>query len=358
MRRTLSVLALVWLALTAFALPAAAQIGLPADKGLPVVVRIGTTFVELQSFDQDAGTFTATVDVRVIWEDLRLRMTPDHALDPPLIYRGTDATDRLQGLWTPPIELINQVGDAAHTEIALRTYPDGRAELMQRTTATFSTPFDVTRFPFDRQKLQVEIATRLEPASNVVLQTRQDDLDFSRAASGAELEGWTLGLVDMRSVPLPGWYGASHSRIVASLAITRNPANLIAAMFIPLFASLLIPMLTIWLNRIEDGVFQIETFELVNLIIGGLFAVIALNFTVNADYAVLSAGDNSVSQLFALNYVTLGICLLVNILFYRYRVFETTLGRYGQEQLFLVLAWAIPVIVLTAAVAIVAVALV
>ena len=37
----------------------------------------------------------------------------------------------------------------------------------------------------------------------------------------------------------------------------------------------LIPLLGIWLNRVEDGVFQIETFEFVNLIVGGLFAVIA-----------------------------------------------------------------------------------
>jgi hypothetical protein len=53
---------------------------------------------------------------------------------------------------------------------------------------------------------------------------------------------------------------------------------------------------------VEDGRFQIETFELVNIIIGGLFAVIALNFTVNTLYQVLGSGDNPVSRLFALNY--------------------------------------------------------
>lgn len=349
---------LFWVALLACAMPAAAQIGLPADKGLPVVVRVAVAFIDVTDFDENAGTFTATVDLRIVWEDLRLRLTPDHALDPPLIYRGTDATDRLQGLWTPPVELVNQIGEAGHDEIALRTYPDGRAELMRRTTATFSTPFDVTRFPFDRQVLQVEAAVRSEPASNVSLVTLQGDLDFSRAASGAGLQGWTLGLVGMRSEPLPGWYGASHSRVIAGLAIARTPGGQVAAIFIPLFASLLIPLLTIWLNRVEDGVFQIETFELVNLIIGGLFAVIALNFTVNADYGVLSTGDNAVNGLFALNYITLGVCLLVNILFFRYRVFEGLFGRYVQEQIYLTLTWAIPAIVLTTAIAIVAVALV
>ena len=34
----------------------------------------------------------------------------------------------------------------------------------------------------------------------------------------------------------------------------------------------------------EEGEFQIEAFEQANVIVGGLFAVIALNFTLNAEY--------------------------------------------------------------------------
>ena len=355
MRRAL---VLLWAALAACLAPAAAQIGLPADKGLPVVVRVAVGFAEIGAFDENAGTFDATVDVRVVWEDLRLRLPPENALDPPLIYRGTDATDRLQGLWTPPVALVNEVGEPSHTEIALRTYPDGRAEMLTRTVGTFSTPFDVTKFPFDRQALRVEVAVRDEPATNVSLVALQDDLDFSRVGRSAALQGWALGAVDVRFEPMAGWYGASHSRVVASLAIERQMGGQVAAIFIPLFASLLIPLLTIWLNRTEDGVFQIETFELVNLIIGGLFAIVALNFTINADYQVLSTGDNAVTGLFTLNYITLGICLFVNIVFYRYRVLESLFGRYVQEQAYLVIAWAIPAIVLTAAIATVAVALV
>ena len=58
------------------------------------------------------------------------------------------------------------------------------------------------------------------------------------------------------------------------------------------------------------------------MIIGGLFAVIALNFTVNSVYQVLGSGDNPVSRLFALNYVALGVSLLVNVLLFRFGVVE------------------------------------
>src|SRR5688572_21013674 len=131
-----------------------------------------------------------------------------------------------------------------------------------------------------------------------------------------------------------------------------------ASIFLPLFASLLIPVLAIWLNRVEDGRFQIETFELTNILIGGLFAVIALNFTVNSVFQVLSSGDNPVNRLFALNYLTLGISLLVNVLLFRFQVVGRGLGQYVQEQFYLVLVWAIPLLALTMAASILLVALV
>ena len=191
----------------------------------------------------------------------------------------------------------------------------------------------------------------------VVLQFDQDDLDFSYANPDASLNGWALKDVSLKAEPLKGWYGAMHTRVVAALTVQRLPGAILASIFIPLFASLLIPLLAIWLNHMEDGVFAIETFELANLIIGGLFAVIALNFTVNQAYAVLSSGDNPVNRLFALNYVALFLALLINVLFYRFNVMEKLFGRWVQEQVYLFLTWAIPLLVFTMAGSIVLVAL-
>ena len=87
-------------------------------------------------------------------------------------------------------------------------------------------------------------------------------------------------------------------------------------------------------------------------------AVIALNFTINSMYQVLSSGDNPVNRLLTLNYITLGVSLLVNVLMFRFGVVERWFGRYVQEQLYFFLIWAIPLLVLTMASAVVLVALV
>src|SRR5262249_51545577 len=161
--------------------------------------------------------------------------------------------------------------------------------------------------------------------------------------------GWTGKGARVRGEPVGVWYGATHAHVVASLEIARHPGATAAAIAIPLFATLLIPFLTIWLNRLRDGQLQLEAHSLINLLIGGLFAVIALNLSVNTRYTALSAGDNLVSRLLALSYVTLGLAFLINLLLVRFRVAEQLLGRCAQEQCYLVLRWAFPVLVLTMA---------
>jgi hypothetical protein len=329
---------------------------IPLEKGLPVKVNAAVAYTDLQAFNENAGTFKATVDIRLRWEDPRLRQPVVVETDPPKVYRGADAEAQLAKIWTPTVELTNQRDKATYTAQGLRIYPDGRVELIKRTTADFAMNYDVGRFPFDRQKLQLDLAIRNQTSDMVALEFDQADLDFSRATTGVKLDGWNVGLVGLQSETLDGWYGFSHAKLMAFLEVARQPGPIVAAIFLPLFASLLIPVLAIWLNRTEDGRFQIEAFELTNLIIGGLFAVIALNFTVNSAYQVLSTGPNPVNKLFALNYIALGVSLLINIFLVRFEFAGRLFGRYVQEQLYQVTMWTVPLLALTMAVAIILVA--
>jgi hypothetical protein len=330
---------------------------MPMEKGSPLIVKVAVNYVDIESFDENASTFKGTVDVRVRWEVPSLAQPEDAQTDPPKVFRGDDAKAQLANIWVPQIDIVNEKGDPTYTNLGLRIFPNGDVEMIKRITGEFATPYEVTRFPFDRQVLQIEPAIRNQTTDAVVLQFDQDDLDFSYANQDASLAGWTLKTVALKAEPIKGWYGAMHTRVVSALKIQRLPGAILASIFIPLFASLLIPLLAIWLNHMEDGVFAIETFELVNLIIGGLFAVIALNFTVNQAYSVLSTGDNPVNRLFALNYTALFLALLINVLFYRFNVVEKVFGRWVQEQVYLFLTWAIPLLVFTMAGAVVLVAM-
>jgi hypothetical protein len=335
----------------AAAAPPESLSSLPMGKGLPVVVRTALRYVEVASIDETEGAYTATVDLRLRWQDLRLQYPPESAPQGFLEFRDEAAATKMAEIWTPAISLWNLSGEPSQQMHALRIFPDGRVEMMLRTTATFKTPFDVERFPFDRQRLEVEVVSRRESVEGLSLEFEQEDLDFSQALETSELRDWVPGVVSLKRDVVNGWYGEYLSRVTVSLAMKRRAGGAAALIFIPLMASLLIPLLAIWLNRIEEGEFQIEAFEQGNIIVGGLFAVIALNFTLNAEYGTLGTTDNTVRRLFALNYVTLAVSLIINLTLFRFNLPMRWFGRYVQEQVFLFLSWAVPVLVLATALA-------
>jgi hypothetical protein len=352
MRTPLSIL-LVLAGITVSAEPAPT---LPLAGGLPVIVRTALRFEQIAVVDENEGSCTATVDLRLRWRDTRLAYPKE---DGALFqnFKDNAAERRMAEIWVPRVELANTIGSPSFRTVSLRIYPDGQVELMQRTSTKFATSFDPQRFPFDQQKLAAEVVVRGDDQDRVVLDYHQDDLDFSAGGSDRHLDRWALGLTNIRREPLPGLYDTLHSRLWVELQIRRRFTMAMAPIFIPLFASLLIPLMAIYMNRVEEGEFQIDAFELCNIVIGGLFAVIALNFTVNSAYPMLGDADNTVTRLFGLNYLVLGAALTIIITLFRFNLVQRACGKYVQEQLYLSIVWAGPLLVLATAIALLLVAM-
>lgn len=325
---------------------------LPTGKGLPVIVRTGVYFLDVEKVDDTNGTFDATIDVRLIWDDLRLQYPAAEAPAGFKEYRAEAADQKLTEIWSPQIMIGNLSDDAAFEIRGLRIFPSGKVEWMQRTKGQFTTSFDVTRFPFDKQYLSVDLMSRREPNTKLLLDFRQSELDFSRHAKNISVDGWEIGTVDIRRHTEWGWHGDVHSQVSARLQVLRDPAQSIPPIFIPLFASLLIPLLALWLNQAEkDGEFKVEAFELTNVLIGGLFALIALNFTINSTYPMLAAG-NPVSLFFSLNYVVLAANLAINIGLMRFGLVKRWFGPHVQREVYAYTVWALPASVVVASAAI------
>lgn len=322
----------------------------------PVAVRVAMHIVDLKSFDDNSGTFEATADMRLTWDNPDLAYPIAEGLNGYKEWRASKAEVEIAKLWTPPMRIGNREGLPTFVERRLRIYPDGTVETITRTTAKYKTPIDVNKFPFDRQRLEFDIRVREETTNAVTLEHIQNDLDFSRPAKTVDLDGWDLGLMTLDRAIIKGWNGDRYSKITAALGVQRIPTSVVPVIFIPLFASLLIPLLVLWMNGIEDGEFKVDAFELANVMIGGLFSVIALGFTVSSTYTAVASGDNTVTRLFALNYCALAISLLVIILLYRFSIVQHLFNRYFQEEVFKAATWAVPVLTFATATAFVLVA--
>ncbi len=319
-----------------------AAVSIPVGKGLPVVVRTALYYVNIADFNDNSGTFVATTDLRLLWEDPRLRYPATETLHGYKEFRASAAETEIAKIWTPKIQLNNRDGEPSFTERRLRLYPDGKVEIITRTTASYKTPVDVTHFPFDHQTLEIDIAVREDTKETVTLDFRREDMEFSRVAKNTSINGWATGIVNLHSETVGGWNGDNYARIVVNLDLKRQAGSTVATIFIPLFASLLIPFLATWMNKVENGEFTIEAFELANFIIGGLFAVIALSFTINSGYPIIASTDNTVTRLVGLNYVALTFGLIIIIVFYRYNLLKHWFGATVQEQAFIFITWAFP----------------
>lgn len=326
---------------------------LPTGKGLPLSVRTGLAFIALPEVNENEGTFTATVDLRLMWQDLRLKYPRETTPAGYMEFEDEEADAKLAEIWAPRVAFGNIVGEPSFQRRGIRIFPDGKVEVLQRTTAKFEVDYVLDQFPFDRQKLVVELVTRNEPVERILLDYVQEDLEFSRPGEGVELAGWKIGLVEMMRDPVQAWYGERNPRLKVGLIVQRDQPTLIATIFVPLFASLLIPMLVLWLNHTEDGEFKVEAFELTNINIGGLFAVVALNFTIFSGYAPLANGNNPVMSLFGLNYFALALSFAIAILLFRFNLVKKLFGRHVQEEVFQYLLWATPVLIFGAAISIV-----
>lgn len=326
---------------------------LPLDSGLPIVVRAAIAFVDVDAIDENEEAFAATVDVRLSWVDLRLRYPAEETPIGYREWRGEAVTAQLAQMWSPQVGLANLRGQPGRESRGLRIWPDGRVELLRRVSGSFGVAFDVRHFPFDRQALRVELVAERETTDQLSFDYRQDDLAFSRADPDVTIQGWTVGAVSLRRAPLAGWYGESYARLEADLAVARQAIETVPALFVPLLASLLIPLLATWLNRASNGEFEIEAFELTNILIGGLFAVIALNFTINSERSILASGVNTVSLLFALNYLALAAALIINVALYRFSLVRAVAGRHVQHEAWRFIIWAFPVAVAGTALALI-----
>lgn len=324
---------------------------IPTGRGLPVAVRTGVFFVAVESFDENVGLFEATIDLRLAWVDPRLRYPAEEGLHGYKEYRMSAAEGEIDRIWTPTVRVVNRQGEVQTGDRRLRLFPDGTVEVIERTTAIYKTPVDVARFPFDRQQLAVTLAVHEDTIESVQLVHQRDDVDFTRVASDLDLAGWRAGLVRLDPEVLRGWNGDRYAAATAVLEVGRVSRISVATIFIPLFASLLIPFMAIWMNKAEGDGFAVEAFELANIVIGGLFAVIALSFTVSSTYPAIASADNTVTRLIALNYVALAISLLITVALYRFRLPARLLGPYFQQEVFHYLSWAIPFLCLATGVA-------
>lgn len=155
----------------------------PDPEGVPTKIYVGLYLLDLISIDDVHQSFTADFFAMVRWNDPRLAIKDPSETQ---ILRNFD----LEEIWHPLTYIINQRRISKQLDDIFRVDPAGNVQYIQRFLGDFSSPLDFKDFPFDKQRLALQVVSfRYGPEEVEFI------LDQKRTGRRGQLSlvGWSIG---------------------------------------------------------------------------------------------------------------------------------------------------------------------
>jgi hypothetical protein len=154
----------------------------PDPPGTVTKVGVGVFFLDLFEIDDVEQTFNGDVLFVMQWTDPRLA-------DPARGEGRAFCTIPFAEVWMPVLEFMNVRAVEDHHRDMTFIDAGGTVTHARRKFLTFSSPMDLTKFPFDRQVLAVELRSIIAGADEVQLTVLEG---FTGMEETVSVSGWEL----------------------------------------------------------------------------------------------------------------------------------------------------------------------
>jgi len=201
-----------------------AEVRWPGEGGRRIDVALGLFLVDFARVNLREESFDLAGYLDTSWTDPSLALRTNEPRKDVRRFRPGQ-------VWSPALEFVNAVEQVnAERDGDLYVSADGRTTQRVRFSHKFSSPFDLRRFPFDRQKLRVVVAP-FDPFAR--------DLNLTvDAAHVGQLEeafvtDWDIHGVSAHGEPIPGG-DAKGRRFVFEVSIHRRSTFYIYRVLVPM----------------------------------------------------------------------------------------------------------------------------
>ncbi len=144
----------------------------------PTPVQIAAYLIGLSRVSEPSSAFP-TFDVEMFldltWKDPRLA---SEAGGSEQVFQEEEAAEKLSEIWSPDLEIENEIEQRMTESTELRILPDGTVEYEERFGATLNAELDLARFPFDVQTLEIELQSFLWDEGDCLLVANQEQAGF------------------------------------------------------------------------------------------------------------------------------------------------------------------------------------
>lgn len=260
---------------------AAIDPGMPNPPASPTIVKVGIFLADIVDLDEVNETFTAELVIGAEWMDPRLAFDPVEVGADQKLFQGSWQFDEVFPGWWPQLLMVNEIGSGDRNAVRLVVYADGRVRYMEQRNVTLETPMQLKRFPFDNQVLEANIISFGDHSDQVLLEVDERILgateEYAEQNQKVNIAQWRFEALDLTSRAADfRYYGGkkNFSEIHMEISLTRQSANFIWKVIIPLIVLVLLMWAVFWLE--VDNLS-----ERLNLAFIGVLTIVAYQFSVD-----------------------------------------------------------------------------
>jgi len=212
----------------------------------PTLVNIGMYVDQITEVDEGANSYKMQGFLDLIWCDPRLAFDPAEVGTDVEIFLEDDAHAKLNDIWWPNLEFVNEDDPVETENLTLLVHSDGTVEYRSKFGGHLASDFDLHAFPFDEQDLYVEIESFEWASDTMEFLAQEGIVGFSEEFHIPE---WTVtGITEeIESKQEPRDHSA-FSEFVAKIHVKRDPGVYTTKVMIPLGVIILISMVIFWMD--------------------------------------------------------------------------------------------------------------
>ena len=212
----------------------------------PTLVDIGLFIIDITKINEYDNTFKVRGFLDLVWCDPRLAFEPAADERHQALFLEHRAAEKLEEIWWPDPDFVNQTEPRKIENEALIVQNDGTTDYEEKFVVILKSPFDLTKFPFDRQILKIEIESFAWTQEALQFHEHGDKIGFS---DRFEIPEWNLHSVtgDVE-VTQEVRDRDAFSEFVLAIEVARKPGYYIWKIMLPLVVLVCASWVIFWLK--------------------------------------------------------------------------------------------------------------
>ena len=282
-------------------------VDIPNPRGV-VPVEIGLYVNAVTNLDASTNTFEMEGFLDLAWCDPRLAFNPREIGVEEEIFLEKEAQVKLEKIWWPDITLVNEhhARDIENEELIIRY--DGTVDYQERFAALLASNFEMRRFPFDTQKLLVEIESFAWSNDQLEFLIEEEVVGFS---DEFHIPEWSIvEVTEHLATKQEIRDRAPFSEFIAEIMVKRDPGFYIMKIMIPLATIVALSWSVFWM--IGDSLA-----DRMSVSFTGVLTVVAYQFIVSDNLPKHVYNDFLDSMVLA-SFIALTLTIVENIIVHNF----------------------------------------